>query len=76
MTKKKKQKNYAGTAQFFGEYLFEDTWILVTDSNGSDIQVTPDDLIEFGIPIDKNAHVMVYYDNQKYWIEKNLHFPQ
>lgn len=58
----------------FGDEVFADTWIIVTDRNGCDVQVTVDDLIQ-DISIGKNIYERVYYDNQSWWISKNLHFP-
>ena len=58
----------------FGNEVFKDIWIIVTDSNECDIQVTLEDLIEEE-PIDKYNYVKVWYYGQIWWISKNLHFP-
>ena len=59
----------------FGPEVFVDTWILVTDSNNCDVQVTIDDLME-DIPISQDGrYEKVFYDGQVWWIPKELHFP-
>ena len=62
-------------AIFFGDYVFRDTWIIVTDSNGCDVQVTQDELIPSEVPIIESQHVKVQHMGQEYWIPKELHFP-
>lgn len=59
-----------------GEEAFVDKWILVTDSNDCDVQITVDDLLE-GIPPDDDSHryVKVYYCDQIWWIHESCHFP-
>lgn len=58
-----------------GQEVFAETWVIVTDSNGCDIQVTVDDLLD-GIPSgDTSRYVKVFYDNQLWWIHENNHFP-
>lgn len=58
----------------FGDETFAETWIIVTDSNGCDIQVTVEDLIEEE-PIDKYNYVTVGYYGKNWWISQDLHFP-
>jgi hypothetical protein len=57
----------------FGMETFAETWIIVTDRNGCDIQVTLEDLIE-EMPIDKYNYVAVCYYGKNWWIPENLHF--
>lgn len=57
------------------EEAFAETWIIVKDCNGSDIQVTTDDLLESQPKQKNHRYVKVFYDNQVWWIHKNNHFP-
>ena len=56
----------------FGPEVFSDEWIIVTDRNDCDIQVTVDEIFEFPT---KESDIEVFYDSQPWWIDKNLHFP-
>lgn len=58
----------------FGDETFTETWIIVTDRNGCDIQVTVEDLMEEE-PIDKYNYALVCYYGKYWWISKNVHFP-
>lgn len=53
---------------------YADTWIIVTDNNNCDIQVTTGDLIEEN-PNDPDNYVKVCYYGQHWWIPKSMHFP-
>jgi hypothetical protein len=73
MTKKNGNgKNKNGGGNLFGPEVFADDWIIVTDRNGCDIQVTVDDIFEFPT---HESNIEVIYDGQPWWIDKNLHFP-
>lgn len=73
----KKTKTNANMGAFlFGDYTYEDTVINVTDPNGCNVQVYEHELISTDIPVERHKHVKVYYDNQKYWLPREFHFPQ
>jgi hypothetical protein len=61
-------------ANMFWDGNFSNTWIIVTDSNNCDIQVTLEDLMKEK-PIDKNIYIIVDYCGQSWWISQDLHFP-
>lgn len=72
----KTQTNSSIVEMMFGDEVFADTWIIVTDSNDCDIRVTTNDLLS-NIPPNSNPHeyVKVYYCGQVWWIHKSNYFP-
>lgn len=62
------------TGNIFGPETFADNWIIVTDNNDCDIQVTIDDLIEYQ-PTDNHSYHQVYYAGQPWWISQDIYFP-
>lgn len=61
-------------ASIFGDEVFSDQWIIVSDSNDCDVPVTLEDLL-LEKPNDDNTYIKVCYYGQSWWLSKNLHFP-
>ncbi|MBP9779578.1 hypothetical protein KBD33_03065 [Candidatus Gracilibacteria bacterium] len=58
----------------FGDEAYSDTWIIVTDDNDCDVQVTIEDLLE-DIPGNIDDYVRVFFYGRYWWIHRSLHFP-